>query len=362
MAQVQNVLEYKCPCCGAALTFSGVQQKLSCSSCGNGFDIDDVKQYNEAIREAHQESFQWDESNQQTLSDEESAGVCNYSCPSCGGQIMGEQTTAATFCPYCDSPAIIGGNVSGSLRPDGVIPFRKTKEDAIAAFLQICKGKPLLPKDFTATARQEKIQGVYVPFWLYECDGSMYGQYKATRVRTWSDSDYIYTKTSHYMLIRNASASFCDIPMDGSSKMDDATMESIEPFDMNEAVDFNTAYLSGFLADKYDVEAKSGEERIRQRVGETFDDLFRSTFFGYDTVRPTNKLLNVNNSKARYMLLPVWMLHTRYKDKVYVFAMNGQTGKMTGTLPISKGRMWAWFGGVSAAVSALTALIYWLCI
>lgn len=362
MANVQSVMEYKCPCCGAALAFSGHSQQLSCSSCGNSFEIEDVKQYNEAIREQQEESFEWNTASSQSLTDTEAASIKSYVCPSCGGEIMGDNVTAATFCPYCDSPAIIGGNVSGSLRPDGVIPFRTTKEDAVAAFQQLCKGKPLLPKDFASTARQERIQGIYVPFWLYDCDGRIYSRYRAKRVSTWSDSEYYYTRTSHYMLIRNASASFCAIPMDGSSKMDNATMESIEPFNMTEAVDFNTAFLSGFLADKYDVEAKEGEERIRQRVGETFDDLIAPTLLGYTGVYATEKHLQVQGNKARYMLLPVWMLHTRYKDKLYVFAMNGQTGKMTGTLPIDKGRMWAWFGGVSAAVSALTALIYALCV
>lgn len=360
MSKAMNILEYKCPCCGAALTFSGKDQQLKCESCNNSFQVEDVKEYNEAILEEHQDSFQWEERENAILSEEESANVCSYTCPACGGQIMGEAVTAATFCPYCDSPAVIGGNLSGALRPDGVIPFKTTKESAISAFQQLCKGKFLLPKDFASTARQEKIQGVYVPFWLYDCDGSVYGQYRATRISTWADSNYYYTRTSHYMLIRNASASFHSIPMDGSQKMDNATMESIEPFHMDEAVDFETAYLSGFLADKYDVEAKDGEGRVRQRVDETLNDLIQPTMIGYNAVRPISKQLQVQHGKARYLLLPVWMLHTRYKDQSYVFAMNGQTGKMTGTLPIDKKRMWAWFAGVSAGVSAVVGAITWL--
>lgn len=360
MSQVQNVLEYKCPCCGAALTYSGEQQQLSCAACGNTFQVEDVHQYNEAIRQQHDTYFQWEEDATQTLSDEESAQVYNYTCPSCGGQIIGQSVTAATFCPYCDSPAIIGGNVSGALRPDGVIPFKTTKEDAMSAFQQLCKGKPLLPKDFASSARQEKIQGIYVPFWLYDCAGGMEGQYKATRIRTWSDSNYHYTRTSHYMLTRSVYADFSGIPMDASSKMDNATMESIEPYDMTEAISFNTAYLSGFLADKYDVESNAGEDRVKQRVSDTFDDLLQQTFIGYNSVIPTGKHLQVSRGKAKYMLLPVWMLHTHYKDQTYIFAMNGQTGRMTGTLPVDKGKMWAWFAGISSGVAALVGLISFL--
>ena len=357
MAQAQSIMEYKCPCCGAALTFSGQEQQLTCQYCDNQFNIEDVQQYNEAILEEHRDLFEWEQQTQQPLTDEEGNQVYTYTCPACGGQIMGEAVTAATFCPYCDNPAIIGNNVAGQLKPDGVIPFQTTKDMAKEAFYKLCKGKPLLPKDFASTARQEKIQGIYVPFWLYDCQGNMDGQYKATRVRTWSDSNYIYTRTSHYMLTRSACADFSMIPMDGSTKMDDATMESIEPFDMSKSVDFETAYLSGYFADKYDVDSADGEPRIKQRVGETLDDLIQSSFVGYTTVVPTSKQLQVRHGKAKYVLLPVWMLHTKYKDKSYVFAMNGQTGKITGTLPIDSGRMWAWFGGVSAAVAALTGLL-----
>lgn len=353
MAQANGILEYKCPCCGAPLVYSGDVQQLSCGSCGNHFEAEDVKQYNEAILEEFDDSFHWEEDGTTPMSENESESVVTYTCPACGGEILGERVTAATFCPYCDSPAIIGGNLHGILRPDAVLPFKTTKETAMAAFAKLCKGKPLLPKDYASTARQERIQGIYVPFWLYDCDSAVHGQYKATRVHTWSDSNYIYTRTSHYMLFRNAVASFCQIPMDASVKMDDATMESIEPFHMEEAVDFNTAYLSGFFADKYDVEAKDGEPRIRQRVSKTFDDLLAPTFIGYNSIIPTSTQLQVNHTKAKYYLLPVWLLHTSYKGKTYIYAMNGQTGKMTGTLPIDKGRMWAWFAGVSLSVAAL---------
>lgn len=355
MPELKNVLEYECPCCGAGLKFSGTEQKLSCEYCDNTFELESVKEYNAAIKEQLQDEFTWDDDTQMQWDPNEQ--VNQFNCPSCGGEIITETTTAATFCPYCDNPAIMSGRVSGGLRPDAVIPFRKTKEDAKAAFLNLCKGKPLLPKDFTSKQRLEKITGVYVPFWLYYCSGSVHGQYKATRVRRWSDSNYNYTKTDYYMLTRSAKAGFSGIPMDGSQKMDDQIMESIEPFDMSQAVDFDTAYLSGFLADKYDVEAKQGEERIRQRVDTTLYELMSPSFTGYSSVTPSQKNLQVSHNRAKYLLLPVWMLHTKYKDKTYVFAMNGQTGKMTGTLPVDKAKKRLWFAGIVAAITAVTTLI-----
>lgn len=357
MANTPGILEYKCPCCGGGLVFGDESQKMTCPYCDTEFEIETVRAYNESLGQSDSQEFIRDEAPAQEWTDEEQGHMQVFVCPSCGGEIITDENTAATFCLYCGNPSIVPGRVSGGLRPDGVIPFKKSKEDAQAAFLALCKGKPLLPKGFTEEQQLEKITGIYVPFWLYDCSGSFSGNYSATRVHTWSDRDYIYTKTDHYMLAREADAAFGGIPMDGSTKMDDVFMESIEPFDYSQIVDFDTAYLSGFFADKYDVPSSSGESRIRDRIGKSMDDMLQSTFLGYATVVPTSRQLKVTQDRLRYILLPVWLLNTNYQGKTYTFAMNGQTGKMTGTLPICPRRSWMWFGGVAAAAAAVAAVV-----
>ena len=360
MTYQTNVIGYKCPCCNAGLKFGSNVQKLKCEYCDSEFVLDTVIAFNESDSKTDSVEFDWQSTPEQTFTADEEAGMSSFICPSCGGEILTDGTAAATFCPYCDNPTIMPARLDGMLKPDAVIPFQKSKEDAQAAFLNLCKGKPLLPKSFTSRQQLEKITGMYVPFWLYDCSGQINGSYKATRVSRWSDSKYHYTKTDHYLLSRNAGASFSGIPMDGSSKMDDTFMESIEPYDYSALTPFHTAYLSGYLADKYDVEAKAGEERIRSRVGKALDEQLESTFIGYASVVPTSKQLQVQQSNARYVLLPVWMLNTRYEGKLYTFAMNGQTGKMTGKLPICKKRRAAWFFGIAAVVSALSFLFQYL--
>ena len=356
MADQTNVIEYKCPCCNAGIKFGSDSQQLQCEYCDSEFEFNAVIAYNESVCKEDSVAFDWNSSSDQTFLPEEEAGMSSFICPSCGGEIITDGTIAATFCPFCDNPTIMPSRLQGMLKPDAIIPFKKSKEDAKAAFLALCKGKPFLPKNFTGTQRLEKISGMYVPFWLFDCEGQVNGSYKATRVTHWSDSHYNYTKTDHFLLNRAARASFSGIPMDGSSKMDDTFMESIEPYDYSQLTDFHTAYLSGYLADKYDVEASAGEERIRTRVGNAFDEALQSSFIGYASVIPNSKQLHVQQSKARYVLLPVWMLNTRYEDKIYTFAMNGQTGKMTGTLPISKKRRRAWFFGLTAMITLLVSL------
>ena len=350
-----NILEYKCPCCNAGLSFSGDVQQLTCEYCDNTFELDAVKAYNEA--ETAPESFEWEPAQEKPWSEDEQTEIQSFQCPSCGGELLTDQTTAATFCPFCGNPTILPVRLTDTLKPDGVLPFQTTKEDAKRAFLKLCKGKPLLPKFFTQEQQLEKITGMYVPFWLYDCAGDFSGSYKATRIRTWSDSQYHYTKTDHFMLKRRSSAAFERIPMDASSKMDDTFMESIEPFDYKKLTDFDTAYLSGYLADKYDVASEQGEPRIRERVNNALEELMQDSLIGYNTVVPTSRNLNIQQSKASYVLLPVWMLNTNYRGKTYTFAMNGQTGKMTGSLPVCPKRTALWFSGIFGAVTMLASLV-----
>ena len=360
MEEASHVIEFKCPCCNAGLRFQGGTQLLTCEYCENTFDLDAVQAFNESQVMPHAEQVQWEDSQNNEWEQEEQEKLHAFQCPSCGGEILCEDTTAASFCPYCENPTILPSRLSGSLKPDGVIPFKTTKEDAKAAFLSLCKDKPLLPKFFTQQHRLEKITGIYVPFWLYDCEGDFLNGTATTEIHTWSDSNYNYTKTNHFLLRREASASFAGIPMDGSSKMEDSFMESIEPFDYSGLVDFDMAYLSGFLADKYDVEAQAGEDRIKQRVDSTIHDQLQGSFLGYATMIPTSRQLSVSHSKARYVLLPVWMLNTTETTKIYTFAMNGQTGKMTGAFPICPKRTAAWFAGITAGVTALATIVQWL--
>lgn len=349
-----EVLEFKCPCCDAGLVFSEGSQRMKCHYCDNEFDLDTVREYNESLN--RDSSFTWEKEDKKSWKPGEEDSLRVYICPSCSGQIMTDANTAATFCPYCGNPTVLSNRLSGGLKPDGVIPFKTGKEDAKAAFLNLCKGKPLLPKLFTQEQQLEKLTGIYVPFWLYDCDASYSANYKATRVRHWSDANFTYTKTDHFRLHRCAEAEFSMIPMDGSKNMDDAIMESIEPYDYSQLVPFETAYLSGFFADKYDVEASQGEERIRQRVSSSMETMIAESLAGYTTKIPTNTSLNISRNKAKYVLLPVWMLSIRYQDQSYTFAMNGQTGKMTGTFPICPKRTAAWFAGIFAAATAISYL------
>jgi len=348
-----TLLDYKCPACGGALQFESAVQKMKCPYCNTELEMEALLELDEALQNPTGDDMQWQSQPQGQWEEADTQRVSTYICNSCGGQILCDETTAATSCPYCDNPVVMVRNVSGQLRPDLVIPFQLDKEAAKQALKKHLSGKLLLPKLFRSENRLEQIKGIYVPFWLFDAKAQGDARYRATRMRVWRDSRYEYTQTSHFSIHRAGRLAFAGVPVDGSSKMADDLMESIEPYDLSKAVDFQTAYLAGFLADKYDVSSGDSIVRANDRIKNSMEQELYQTVLGYHTVTPVSSSTKLSDSAVRYALYPVWLLTTNYKGKTYQFAMNGQTGKFVGDLPVDWGRFFAWWGAITAAVTAI---------
>ncbi len=347
-----NLLEYKCPCCGGAIAFDANLQKLKCPYCDTEFETDTLISYDAELQTDTHEEMTWN-TRAGTDWNGEDGDLCAYVCNSCGGEIVTDGNTAATACPYCGNPVVMMGNLSGSLKPDFVIPFKLDKEKAKEGLRNHFKGKLLLPKVFKDENHIDEIKGIYVPFWLFNADANAQIRYRATRIHSWSDSNYIYTRTSHYSVVRGGDVRFERVPVDGSTKMADDLMESIEPYDFSEAVDFQTAYLAGYLADKYDVTAEQSVQRANSRIKTSAENAFRSTVHGYATVVPEHSNVKLNHGEAKYALYPVWLLNTTWKEKKYTFAMNGQTGKFVGDLPMDGRAFTKWLLGLGIGIGAV---------
>ena len=240
---METLLEYKCPACGGALSFDASQQMMKCPYCDTEFEVAALQELDELLQQEQPSDFSWQSQQANQWTEEETQNLCTFVCHSCGGQIVGDEHLAATNCPYCDNPVVMAGRFSGSLRPDLVVPFKLNKDQARTALAKHLQRKPLLPRLFKTHNRIESIQGVYVPFWLFDADANASIRYKATRVHHWSDSNYTYTRTSYYSLLRSGEIGYRNVPVDGSSKMSNDLMESVEPFDLSQGVDFQTALL-----------------------------------------------------------------------------------------------------------------------
>ena len=357
---MSTITEQKCPCCGGAVEFDVASQKLKCPYCDTEFDIASLQQAEESSAAASAEdSISWNSQSTQ-WAEGETNGMNVYLCNSCGGEIIADQTTGATNCPYCGNQVVMKGQFSGDLRPDIVIPFKFDKKAAKEALKKHITSKKFVPKAFTDDNRLEEIKGVYVPHWLFSGDAVADMKFRGTRIRTWSDSKNNYTQTSYYSIFRSGSLGFDNIPVDGSSKMPDDLMESVEPFDISQGVDFHTAYLAGYLADKYDVDVDQSKGRATERAKKSTSDAFRSTIHGFQGVMLENMSMNIANGNYKYALYPVWLLKSKWEGKEYTFAMNGQTGKMTGDIPTDNKAVLVASGITGAAIGLVMFGIYCL--
>lgn len=360
MAAIQ---EYKCPCCGGAIAFDSALQKMKCPYCDTEFEMETLAGYDSELRKDQPDDMKWEEAAGGEWQDGEAEGLRTYVCRSCGGEIACDENTAATSCPFCGNPVVLMGQLSGTLKPDYVIPFQLDEKAAKQALKNFYAGKRLLPKAFKDQNHIEEIKGIYVPFWLFDADADVAMRYKATKIRMWSDSRYHYTQTDYFSVSRSGSMQFQRVPVDGSRKMPDDFMESLEPFDFSKAVDFQTAYLAGYLADKYDVDSKESIGRANERIRTSAQGAFDTTVKGYTTVSREAGSIRLQDGKVKYALFPVWLLSTTWNGQNYLFAMNGQNGKMTGDLPLDKAAYVRWLSGLTGIIGAvlyLLSYVIWL--
>lgn len=324
------VLVYKCPNCGSNMVFDSEKQQLVCPHCNT------IKSVDEMDFDAGEEKIE----------------VKSYQCPTCGANLVTDINTTATFCNYCGNSALIENRIMQD-KPSSVIPFSVSKEEAKDAYLKWCKKGLLTPKSFTSRNTIEKISGIYVPFWLYDYDTEVSLQADCTRVRVERRGDTEYIHTDHFDVYREVKTTYSKVPADASEKMEDGIMDKLEPFNYEALKEFEMPYLSGFLSEKYSYTSDEMKERVEGRIHEYAVAAAKNTISGYATTSVIYEDVQMDHKSAKYVLLPVWILNYRYLGNNYTFAMNGQTGKVVGNLPVSKKKIAGWFSAAAVAAFAM---------
>lgn len=327
---MDNILEQKCKNCGAPLRYDPESGMLVCDHCGTRTEIPEEMR----PKDVSFDGFDFDRLGKQAEAESPEA-LPIYHCVSCGAEVIAPAEQIATTCPYCSNNIVLTDKVSGKLRPEGIIPFRIDQKHLPDAMKKYYKGKVLLPKNFFSQSTMGKITGVYVPFWMFS--GRLCGDlvYHAETQSTHREGDYLVTDTNHYEVKRHADLRFEDIPVDASGRIDDRLMDSIEPFDMSDAKAFDMRYLAGFTADRFDLEKGDVADRAKRRMATTAENAVNSSLAAYSSAYRTGGNLAAQ-IKARYMLLPVYLFSLTHEGKSYEFAVNGQTGRVMGDLPVSK--------------------------
>ncbi len=343
------VIQYKCPDCGADMAFDSSTGRLRCGACGreeqiDGYSAQDFESFEER---SHSSSFSGDD-------------VSQYKCANCGAAIFTDKNTTATECSFCGSPMILGDRLSGSLAPSKVIPFRISREEAEKTFKKWCGHGLLMPKKFKPAERIKSLTGMYVPFWLYDLRGQGEAMARCTRTYTRDEEDYIVSETRHYDVYRKIDLSYSSIPADASEKMPDGLMDRLEPYDYAAMKDFNARYLAGFISEKYSYTDREMFPRAKKRAEKHMDDFVYESIRGYDSKTIVSRDYRVGQVGAEYALLPVWMVCCDYENSEYMFAMNGQTGKVAGSPPVSKPKAAAAAAAVAGCLFAVCRLITFL--
>ena len=354
----EKIINYKCPACTGPLHYVGDSGMLECDYCGSKYSVSEIEDlYKEKVENAAEAAAAetpeetaeaesifaqahgtsgggWDTSSLENWSTA-GQGLRAYSCPSCGAELICDANTAATRCPYCGNPTVVPGQLSGMLKPDYVLPFKLKKEDAQRALLKHYEGKALLPDTFRDPANIQEIQGVYVPFWLFDGTARVVLDIDAADRMSFMDGEFEVTETKHYEVHRDGDVTFEKIPVDAASKMPDEYMDALEPYDYKKLEPFSMAYLAGYLADKFDVSVEQSAKRADERAANTALDIIRNTV-SYDSVAIRNQRVSLKRGKVHYALIPTYLLTIRWNKGQYMFAVNGQTGKVVGELPSSQ--------------------------
>lgn len=357
------VTQFKCPGCGNDLSFEATTGRLQCPSCGRSMSIEEAPK-TEIPNQSPMENSDIGMFRPEDIPDEcsyEYVGeeniphrefseddVNEYQCNNCGAIILADKDTTATHCSYCGSPVVLTDRLVGKLAPAKVIPFRISRQEAQAKFQKWCKNGRFTPNSFRKADRVKNITGMYVPFWLFDMNGSGDVDATCTRVRSYTRGQYRNIETSYFHVYRKFNVNYMKVPVDASEKMNDELMDKLEPYNYSDLKSFELPYLSGFLAEKYNYTDSDLYPRIRERINEYLNDYIQSTLTGYASTKINRKDVHIKPNNAFYTLLPVWMVCYDYKDSEHIFAMNGQTGKIVGKPPLDKGKIAKWFAFISA--------------
>lgn len=349
---VEEIITYKCKNCGSDLNFDATSGKLVCGSCKGNFFVSEYETFENIEFEKIQEKT--------TTSTFNEGEVKEYNCDNCGAVLITDAHTSSTNCNFCGSSMVISDRLKGNVAPASVIPFKISNEQAQEAFRKWCRNGRVTPNDFFTEKRVRDIEGLYVPFWLYDINSQAEAEALCTRVRHYSTSKHNVIETRHYVAYRRVTADYYKIPVDASIKMDDNTMDLLEPFNYKELTKFNAAYLSGFSSEKYNYTDKQLYDRVKNRSDKFIREYLRSTIYGYSSVNMLHVRSDVKQRNAMYTLLPVYVVNYKYKGKDYTFSMNGQTGKIVGKPPVCISKVIKYVLLSFFAVIGIAELIYWI--
>ena len=328
---------YKCPACGRGISFDPESGKFVCEFCNNVYTAEQIE-------------------NDENKKDVDYSQFSEYVCPNCGAQVVMDATDAAGFCYFCDSPVVMNSRLTGEFKPDGIIPFKISKEFAQQKFDEMKKKKKFLPKGFGDDKKNSSLKGIYMPYRLIDSlsDGTMTAQSKDVNV--WTDGETEYTETITYRHFRQGEVKSLGISQFALKGEDKKLMSNVCPYTRDSIIPFSTSYLSGFFAEKNDISEEEMKPEVEGKIKGLVRSQLSSTIPHSITITESFDV-NIKNEDWKYVLLPIWVSTYKHEGKIYTYAMNGETGKICGELPVSKQKLAGLAAGCFAGAGIIASFL-----
>lgn len=371
-----SALTVKCPSCGGTAFVNPATGKLQCRQCDSVLNVGageagsamapdsdgrlvDKRSLKELKKLARLKRYLSDMSETVYTAEEINRGVGaeelvrelemdTYECISCGAKLMVKRTETSSFCAYCGQPMILVDKMEGEFSPDIIIPFAVKKERAEQLIRERLGRGWFVPPE-VRRLQVDEVKGIYIPFWVSSFNVRRKLRYTKLEERMRKDKgwslleDNKETETVVHHCLRDCEAGIYDLAGDAARWLNDNLTHRLEPYDIDEAVDFSPEYLSGFHASRYDVPPDEVLEAAKERA---FDILTEEMLSGEDVYKISSDEREIKVTDVKYALLPIWFITYRHKGISYMIAVNGQTEKVVGNVPVDKKSVIATSAGI----------------
>lgn len=330
--------QFPCTNCGANLVFEPGQNALKCPYCQTENRI--------AVAAEPVEEIDFRQAMEQLRRGQETRDVLTVRCSACGAESTLNTDITADCCPFCGSAIVAQAGSRKLIRPRYLLPFKITRQQAMASFRQWVDSLWFAPNDLRRLADASAVKGVYIPYWTYDCDteswytGARGEDYWATETYAAYENGRDVTrtrqvrKTRWYPALGRVRDSFDDILILASNSLPRSCTQRLEPWDLGNLVPYGDEYLAGFVAESYQVDLEQGFELAKPIM----DEAIRATIrrhIGGDHQRIDTVQTRYDQITFKHILLPLWISAYRYRDRTFRFLVNARTGEVSGQRPYS---------------------------
>lgn len=320
---IKTSVVHTCKSCSGNMTFDVATKKLICGSCGSKESVSIVRKGKHASEYPIETVEEGEKLEKSTV----------IKCPSCGGETILNGYETSTECEYCGDAHTVLHTEMGIVKPETMIPFKVTKDVAVQAYKKWMRFLWLAPFGMKKKARKGELTGLFSPFWDYDFTADIEYRGKQGEVRTRRTKNGTTTEVRWHNVSGRVMVDVDDAFTSGSRKYY-KVLKPIKYYDFNELVAYNPSLLAGFHSEKYSIDVYDGLELVKRKLKPSFEKEVCYDIGG-DRQKVTAMNIDYKNVKYRHTLLPVWVSSYSFRNKVYEFAVNGQTGKVVGKSPVS---------------------------